>query len=132
MKPAKGNGIAVSSFAMSNPLNQYRLIVSSGGRYQFDLWKEGDISTVSHGAVTGLILDPAGYNDLRVFTDAAQTFFYLNGVFVASLDTGRHLVDGDIAVATALYNGDALPNRVIRYERFTVLSLEQPLPVRST
>jgi len=119
-------------FRNVNPLNQYRLIVSSGGRYQFDLWKEGAISTVSHGAVTGLILDPAGYNDLRVFTDAAQTFFYLNSAFVAALDTGRHLVDGDIAVATALYNGDALPNRVIHYERFTVLSLEQPLPVRST
>ncbi len=111
-------------FRNTGAADQYRLIVSSAGRYQLDLWQDAETTTISHGTVAELNRDMPGYNDLRLLVDGERTFFYLNGAYVTTLDTARRLTSGDVSAATALYNGDALPNRVMRYERFTVLALD--------
>jgi len=119
-------------FRNTGVADQYRLIVSSAGRYQLDLWQDGDTTAIAHGAVTELNHDTLGYNDLRLLVDGERTFFYLNGAYVVTLDTARRLISGDVSVATALYNGDALPNRIMRYERFTVLALDPTQPAGNT
>jgi len=112
-------------FRNTGTADQYRLILSSAGRYQLDLWQNAETTTMAHGVVAELNREMPGYNDLRLLVDSGRTFFYLNGAYVATLDTARRLTDGDVSVATALYNGDALANRAMRYERFTVLALDQ-------
>ena len=111
-------------FRMDSPSSQYRLVLSSDGRYQLDLWESGGARTLAYGTAEGLTTTPTGFNDVRLLTSGANGYVYLNGGYVTTLDLAARAARGKIAAATALFSGNALPGRTMHFERFTVLSLD--------
>ncbi len=112
-------------FRMDGPASQYRLVVSSDARYQLDLWGGGGARTVADGPAEGLTTAAMGFNDVRLVASGGDGYLSLNGGHVATLDLAARAARGKVAAATALFGGNALPGRTMRYERFAVLSLDE-------
>ncbi len=111
-------------FRSRDPANQYRFILTSEGRWYLDLWENSTTTTISTGNSAPIVTDPKGFNDLRLLVEGDRALVYLNNAFLTALDVSRGVERGDVALATALYRGDAVPGRSLRYEQFSVLAVE--------
>jgi hypothetical protein len=102
---------------------QYRLAVHSDKSWDFGLRDGSNWTNTADGVISDLDISPSGQNTLRLVVKDAQAFFYVNGVYVATLDVSTKQIEGDVAVATGIWSGDEITGRTTRYTEFTVWSL---------
>ena len=109
--------------------NNYRLVIKSNEKWAVELVRQlsdrekTTFTTVENGWLPESSLDVSanGSNHLRLVVADNQAYIYLNHEFISSVDVGGLLV-GDVAVATGLWNGDAIKGKSMRYTGFAIWS----------
>jgi hypothetical protein len=101
---------------------QYRLAVRSDKSWDFYL-VEKTWNHIADGVISDLDISPSGQNTLRLVVKDTQAFFYVNGVYVATLDVSTKQIKGDVVVVIGIWQGDEITGRTTRYTEFTVWSL---------
>lgn len=103
----------------------YRLSIDSDGDWSFRL-VEGDPNAskrVAFGVIKNFDLSASGSNLLRIVVRGTNAFFFVNGDYVATLDTSDKIAGGDVSAGTGFFGGNQMIGKSTRYESFTVWSL---------
>ncbi len=100
--------------------------VMSDGKWYHDVVIDGDWNRVGEGEVGGLQTGANQKTHLGLIVIGDSGWFYVNGQFVATLDTSRLTKSGDVRVATGTFSGNEIEGEVTRFKDFTVWSLDEP------
>ena len=71
------------------------------------------------GTVNGLRTGAGERNHLMAIVIGERGWFFVNDDFIAEVDLGNVMHNGDVAVITGAYTGDEVAGAVTRYENFT-------------
>ncbi|MDZ7379873.1 MAG: LamG domain-containing protein, partial [candidate division KSB1 bacterium] len=102
---------------------QYRLYVTSDGEWHLEFVDDPTWDTIASGHIDNLDTSPNGHNHLRVVVKDKVAYFYVNDVYVSTLDVSRKQVSGDVLVVTGSWGGDEITGKATKYADFTVWSL---------
>ena len=102
-----------------------QFVVSSTRRWAVNAGANAPYERIGAGTVGSLNTGAGGRNHLMVVTIGERGWFFVNGDFVAAVDLGTVLRDGDIAVITGAYTGDEIAGAVTRYEGFKGYELKK-------
>ncbi|NWJ47156.1 MAG: hypothetical protein HXX08_14945 [Chloroflexi bacterium] len=108
-------------FIRNSPQGQYRLIISSGRRWNL---YNGNNNWVAGNALSDLNIAQGGSNHLVLYVSGSAAYFYLNEKYISTLEVGDILGNGDICVGTGFLSGNVIAGRITRYDNFTVYSLD--------
>ncbi|MBU7026495.1 MAG: hypothetical protein HXS48_06100 [Theionarchaea archaeon] len=100
--------------------------VTSDGKWTHDVVFHGEWDYLKGGNVSGLQTGADQKNHLRIIVIGDNGWFYVNGLFVASLDTSGLTRKGDIAAATGMYTNYGIEGKTTDFEDFTIWSLDVP------
>lgn len=102
----------------ASPAGTMRVAVDSGGNWYFAV---GAASPSVFGPVSGLITTPGGTNTLDLIVAAETAVLGVNGEFAAVIDLPAASAAGDVAVGSAFFTDQTLPERVTQFGNFVVL-----------
>ena len=116
------------AFRSTAPNKEYRLIITSLGRWELKLTDMVDgrfaSDLVAEGEAENLDVSTSGSNSLRLFVKGGTAFLIVNGKHIATLDASRRIASGDVAIVTGFYGAaHHMPGKATRYEGFAVWSL---------
>ncbi len=114
-------------FRSSSP-NGYDLVIRSDGVWALILLNENLADAVGgkvvvSGTLRNIDVSPTGANTIRLFVREGSGAFFLNGEFVATLDTSGLNSGGELWLSTGLLKADNFPGLNLRYRNFTVKGL---------
>ena len=103
---------------------QYRLGVNSN-KYWFLYIADGTVPNkpLVSGNLENFNTSANQSNRLLLYVSEDKGFFYVNNIYITTLDLSKKMVAGDIAVGTGFENGDEINGKETRYQNFTIYSL---------
>jgi eukaryotic-like serine/threonine-protein kinase len=108
-------------FRMGGENTQYRLFVRANSQEKLYLNNgSADGKLISSGANFKLNVLPNGSNRLRLIVTGSTGYFYINGVYITTLNISGRLVAGDIAIGIGFEPGAELKGASTRYTGFTI------------
>jgi hypothetical protein len=108
----------------------YAIQFTSSGMWFFILYTE-EPSTLDSGFID-LQTGADEKNHIRIIVLGSSGAFYVNGQFVATLDTSQLTKIGDVSVATGIGVENKKAGKVTSFENFTIWSLDTPTSGPST
>jgi len=110
--------------------NQYRLVVYSSDKQ----WRlvnavgttadnHADEKQVAQGMVTNLNVSKDGTNQIRLVVNDRVAYFFLNGMYIATLDVSERNTDGPIYVGSGFTEEAKFPGCSTPYKNFIVRAL---------
>jgi len=104
--------------------NQYRLGVTSNKYWFFDI-ADGTPPNqhLLIGHLENLNTSANESNRLVLYVSEDKGFFYVNNIFIVTLDLSKNIAAGDISVGTGITGSDQVNGKETRYQNFTVYSL---------
>ncbi len=99
---------------------QIQIVVSSDRRW-YAAWREAsdaDNQRLGGGTLKTFGAGAGGRNHLRVVAIGDRGWFFVNGLFVTSLDLSDVTGAGDVAVITGAFAGDEVAGAATRFENF--------------
>lgn len=115
-------------FRDSGSTAQYRLIVESDGDWRLIMPTQAkadavDAKVITRGTLKNLDVSANGANDLRLIVQDKTAFFFVNDVFVATLDVSEKNSAGEVWLSTGFTLRTTFPGLVTRIKNFTVSEL---------
>jgi hypothetical protein len=118
--PAEGPWDYGFMFRHTATNDQYRLIISSDGRWHLVLSQGEERPELASGAIDNIDLSPQGSNLISLWVKDGTANLYVNDEWVTALDVSAKPVTGDVAVCTGFYTGYEIEGKITRFEGFTV------------
>ena len=111
---------------------EFRLFMVYGGYWELELvsgTKSGTTNTpietiVSDGYFADMDVESGGSNNLALYIKGEKAIFFINNKFVATLDLSTKMLKGDVFIAAGFKSVDEVPGQSVRYEDFSVASLD--------
>ncbi len=115
-------------FRDSGSTAQYRLIVESDGDWRLIMPTQAkadavDAKVITRGTLKNLDVSANGANDLRLIVQDKTAFFFVNDVFVATLDVSEKNSAGEVWLSTGFTLRTTFPGLVTRIKNFSVAEL---------
>jgi serine/threonine-protein kinase len=110
---------------------QYRLHVRANRALAAPEWSfrlfDGNVTASvvgGTGTVPNLDTAPRGSNLLRLVVREGTAYFFINDLYIATLDVSRKLAPGDVVAVTGAVAGDKILGRATVYEGFAIWALQ--------
>jgi len=109
--------------------NQYRLVVSSDKKWWLVNAVGGmaggmaDEKTVAQGTVTNLDVSKDGTNQIGLVVNDRVAYFFLNGIYIATLDVSERNNSGDIFAGSGFTEETEFPGCSTPFKNFIVRAL---------
>jgi hypothetical protein len=110
-------------FAFREVENEYWLAISSDGDWDLVDRRPDDDYFLADGVVNNLDTSENGRNTLTLIASDDQGYFFLNDVFIATLNLADRLDAGDVSVFAAFFEGEEVEGTTTNYDDFTVWPL---------
>lgn len=109
---------------------EFRLYIMYDGYWALKLGEgknsdgSASTSTIIDGYISNWNSDASKSNELKIYVKSDKGLFFVNNQLVASLDLVSKLDAGDVEIGTGFQFIDAKTQKVIRYQDFSVYSLD--------
>jgi hypothetical protein len=109
--------------------NQYRLVVVSDKQWSLSnavgstADGHADLKTVTQGTVTNLNVSKDGTNQIELVVNDRVAYFFLNGMYVSTLDVSERNTAGPIYVGSGFTDRTLFPGCSTPYKNFIVRAL---------
>ena len=107
---------------------QYRVYVDGHGTWTCQSYETIDgspiFTTIAYGTLKNFNSSAKGSNYLRLLVHGNTALFFVNGSYVTTLDTSKHITGGDIGIGTGFQNGGEVNGATTHYKDFTIWSLD--------
>ena len=109
--------------------NQYRLVVVSDKQWSLSnavgstADGHADLKTVTQGTVTNLNVSKDGTNQIELVVNDRVAYFFLNGMYVSTLDVSERNTAGPIYVGSGFTDRALFPGCSTPYKNFIVRAL---------
>jgi len=104
--------------------DQFRLVIESNQQWSFFNRDDDDTDWISAGELSNLNIDAGGSNWVKVICVGDIGYFYINNVYITTLDLSLRDLSGDVLIATGLMNGNEIDGEETKYSDFKVRSLD--------
>lgn len=107
---------------------QYRLIVESDGEWRLimpiqDKGDTMDVKTIARGTLRNLDISANGANALRLIVQDKTAFFFVNDIYISTLDVSEKNSAGEVWLSTGFTRPTTFPGLVTRFKNFSVSEL---------
>ncbi len=104
--------------------DQFRLVIESNQQWSFFNRDDDDTDWISAGELSNLNIDAGGSNWVKAICVGDIGYFYINNVYITTLDLSLRDLSGDVLIATGLMNGNEIDGEETKYSDFKVRSLD--------
>jgi len=102
--------------------SSYQVFVTSERRWFF--YTASDDTPIKQGKLTNLNVLANGSNTLRLIVNQSSAFFFVNGVYVDTLDVSQKVDSGDIKVGTGFLQSDTVVGNATAYHDLMIWALD--------